>query len=79
MKNKAKRAGGIAQMMECLHKKCEALSSNPSTPKNLKKKKNLVLQLSALFAQPLPPFRECEFSREHHICKEEILFSVWRE
>jgi hypothetical protein len=30
---KAKRAGGMAQEVECLHSKCKPLSSNPSTAK----------------------------------------------
>jgi hypothetical protein len=32
-----KRAGGVAQVIECLPSKCEALSSNPSTEKKKKK------------------------------------------
>jgi hypothetical protein len=33
-----KRAGRMAQVIESLHSKCEALSSNPSTTKKKKKK-----------------------------------------
>jgi hypothetical protein len=36
-----KRAGGVAQVVECLPRKCEVLSLNPSTPKKVKKKKQL--------------------------------------
>jgi hypothetical protein len=34
------RAGGVAQVLECLLCKCEALSSNPRTTKNKRKQKN---------------------------------------
>jgi hypothetical protein len=33
-----KRAGRVAQVIECLPSKCETLSSNPSTIKKKKKK-----------------------------------------
>jgi hypothetical protein len=33
------RAGGVAQMIECLLSKCEALRSNPSTAKKKKKER----------------------------------------
>jgi hypothetical protein len=32
------RAGGVTQVIQCLPNKCEALSSNPSTAKQRKKK-----------------------------------------
>jgi hypothetical protein len=35
--NQSKRAGGIAQVVEHLGSKCETLSSNPSTAKNISK------------------------------------------
>jgi hypothetical protein len=37
---RAKRAGGVAQVVECLPCKCKALSSNPSTAKKQTKKQN---------------------------------------
>jgi hypothetical protein len=36
---RAKRAGGVAQVVEPLPSKCKALSSNPKTKKKKKKKK----------------------------------------
>jgi hypothetical protein len=33
LKNKAKRAGGLPQVVEYFHNKCEILSSNPSSTK----------------------------------------------
>jgi hypothetical protein len=36
---KAKRAGGMAQVVEHLHSKCKALSSNPSITKTQKEKR----------------------------------------
>jgi hypothetical protein len=38
MQNLAEGAGGVAQGVELLHSKCEALSSNPSMTKREKKK-----------------------------------------
>jgi hypothetical protein len=35
------RAGSVAQAIERLHSKCEALSSNPSSPPSPPKKKTL--------------------------------------
>jgi hypothetical protein len=35
--NKAKRAGGVGQVIKCLLSKPEALSSNPSTEQKLNK------------------------------------------
>jgi hypothetical protein len=32
-RNKNHRAGGVAQVVQCLPSKCEVLSSNPSTTK----------------------------------------------
>jgi hypothetical protein len=43
---RAKRAGGVAQVVEYLLSKCEALSSNPSTEKKKKKEKEKALGLS---------------------------------
>jgi hypothetical protein len=40
-KHKAKRAGGMAQVIQHLPSKCEALCSIPSTTKILNKKKSL--------------------------------------
>jgi hypothetical protein len=36
-----KRAGGVAQAVECLPSKCEALNSNPSTAKKNNNKKKM--------------------------------------
>jgi hypothetical protein len=36
-KKSQKRAGGVAQVVELLPSKCEALSSNPNTAKKKKK------------------------------------------
>jgi hypothetical protein len=44
---KAKKAGGVAQVLELLPSKCEALSSNPSTAPS--PKKELKLWVKALF------------------------------
>jgi hypothetical protein len=41
-KPKAKRAGGVAEVVECLPSKPEALSSNPSNSKKKKKKKKKI-------------------------------------
>jgi hypothetical protein len=38
-KTKAKMVEGMAQVVECLLNKCEALNSNPSTAKTIKNKK----------------------------------------
>jgi hypothetical protein len=42
--NKRKRAGGMAQVVELLPSKCEALSSNPSTTEK-KKKGNIYIYI----------------------------------
>jgi hypothetical protein len=41
------RAGGVAQMIECLLSKCEALRSNPSTAKKKKERKKMETMLFA--------------------------------
>jgi hypothetical protein len=45
-------AGGVAQVVECLPRKCEVLSSDPSTAKKKKKKD---FQLNLLFSWPNVP------------------------
>jgi hypothetical protein len=47
--NQRKRAGGVAQVVECLPKKHKALSTNTSTKKKKKKKGQLMSVLKNIF------------------------------
>jgi hypothetical protein len=46
LKNKAERARGVVCVVECLSRKCEALSSNPTTTQNKQTKKYVLLLFS---------------------------------
>jgi hypothetical protein len=59
---KAKRAGSVAQVVENLSSKCEALSSNPSAAKR-KKEQAPVFKTSVL------PLQKRLYTGYFHLCK----------
>jgi hypothetical protein len=55
---KAKRAEVLAQVVECLPSKHEALKSNPSTEKKKRKEKEIKKQRKLNYRKSLPQFTE---------------------
>jgi hypothetical protein len=69
--------GGVAEDVECLPCKCEALSSNPSTAAKEKTKQNknklLGLKTGQMSEYPIPPWRALHSCFLRRSCKTAFL------
>jgi hypothetical protein len=77
LKNKS-RTGGMAQALQHLLSKCEALNSNPSTTKRRKKKKqsNSLASLTCLNPKPLFPPHTRLWPQQNILCSVFMLPSL---